>query len=60
MIGSKRKRKEVYDRMKGQGFSDEDLARIYCPIGLEIVSESTAEIAVSIAAEIVKHFNNIE
>lgn len=57
MIGSKRKRKEVYDKLIKDGFSESDLERIYSPVGLSIGSESPAEIAVSIAAEVVKHFN---
>ena len=59
MIGSKRKIKEVYDRIKSEGeFNDNDFDRIYSPIGLDIGSESPSEIAVAIAAEIVKHFNS--
>ena len=57
MIGSKRKKKEVFDKLLKSGFSEKDLERIYSPVGLSIGSESPAEIAVSIAAEIVKHFN---
>lgn len=57
MIGSKRKIKEVFDRLRSEGFGDDDIKKIYSPIGLEIGSESPAEIALSIAAEIVKHFN---
>lgn len=57
MIGSKRKRKEVYDKLLEMGYKEDDLERIYSPVGLSIGSESPAEIAVAIAAEIVKHFN---
>lgn len=57
MIGSKRKIREVFDKLRAAGFGGDDIKKIYSPIGLEIGSESPAEIALSIAAEIVKHFN---
>ena len=55
MIGSRRKRDAVYERLRGQGFSETDLARVHCPIGLEIGAETPEEIAVSINAELVAH-----
>jgi len=45
------KRKEL---LKGLGFTDEDLARIHGPIGLNIGAKSPEEIALSIMAEIVQ------
>lgn len=54
MIGSRRKREAVYGRLRGQGFTDSDLARVHCPIGLDIGAETPEEIAVSIAAELVQ------
>ena len=53
VIGSARKTKTVFGRLKEKGFTDEDLARITTPIGLEIKSETPAEIAVSIAAQMI-------
>jgi xanthine dehydrogenase accessory factor len=58
MIGSRRKIKEVFNKVRSQGFSDDDFKRVHSPIGLDIHSESPAEIAVSIAAEIIQHFNS--
>jgi xanthine dehydrogenase accessory factor len=52
MIGSRRKVLQVYDQLKVEGFSDEQLDGVYAPIGLDIGSDSPAEIAVSIVAEI--------
>ncbi len=40
------------DRLKEQGLSDADLARIHAPIGLAIGAVSPAEIAVAIMGEI--------
>jgi len=54
MIGSRRKRDAVYERLRGQGFTDADLARVRCPIGLGIGAETPEEIAVSINAELVQ------
>jgi len=53
MIGSRRKRDAVYDRLRSQGFTDADLGRVHCPIGLEINAETPEEIAVSIVAELI-------
>lgn len=54
MIGSKRKVKEVFDKLREEGFTEEEIKRIYAPIGLDIGAESPGEIAVSIIAEIIK------
>lgn len=51
MIGSRRKVLQVYDQLKADGFTAEQLAGVYAPIGLDIGSDSPAEIAVSIVAE---------
>jgi xanthine dehydrogenase accessory factor len=55
MIGSRRKRDAIYDRLRGLGFTDADLARVHCPIGLAIGAETPEEIAVSINAELIAH-----
>ncbi|MFM8495653.1 MAG: XdhC family protein, partial [Planctomycetia bacterium] len=52
MIGSRRKVLQVYDQLKSDGFSAEQLSGVYAPVGLDIGSDSPAEIAVSIVAEI--------
>jgi xanthine dehydrogenase accessory factor len=54
MIGSRRKRDAVYDRLRGQGFTEADFTRVHCPIGLDIGAETPEEIAVSIVAELIQ------
>ncbi len=54
MIGSKRRSKETIGRLAEQGYSLEELSRIHTPMGLDIAAETPAEIAVAIAAEIVR------
>jgi len=53
MIGSRKKRDITYAALRAKGFSEKDLQRVHCPIGLEIGAKTPAEIAVSIAAEII-------
>jgi xanthine dehydrogenase accessory factor len=57
MIGSRRKAAAVFASLREQGFTDEDLARVRAPIGLEIGSQTPAEIAVSIAAQLIQERN---
>jgi len=54
MIGSRRKRAAVYDSLRSEGFTDADLARVHCPIGLAIGADTPEEIALSIVAELVQ------
>ncbi len=54
MIGSKKKVKEVKERLRQKGVSQQQLDGIHAPIGLEIGAEIPEEIAISILAEIIK------
>ena len=53
MIGSRRKIRAIYDDCRAEGASDEDLRRVYAPIGLDIGALTSEEIAVAIVAELV-------
>jgi len=55
MIGSRKKRGAVYEALLGSGFTQDDLNRVHCPIGLSIGAETPEEIAVSIMAELIKN-----
>ena len=54
MIGSRRKRDVVFENLRKDGISEETLARVHSPIGLNIGAETPEEIAVSILAEIIQ------
>jgi len=53
LIGSKRKIHTILNELHAQGVSREMLAKVHAPIGLEIAAVTPAEIAVSIAAELI-------
>lgn len=53
MLASKNKVKTIKEKLEEEGFSSEELNKIHSPIGLDIKSETPAEIAVSIAAQII-------
>jgi xanthine dehydrogenase accessory factor len=52
-LGSTRTQAKRVARLKDAGFSDDQIARIHGPIGLDIRAQSPAEIAVSILAQII-------
>ena len=54
VIGSRKKMAITRERLAGDGFGEEDLARIVSPIGLSIGAQTPAEIAVSITAQLVQ------
>jgi xanthine dehydrogenase accessory factor len=54
MIGSKRRAKVTLERLVEHGYSPEELGRVHTPLGLDIAAETPAEIAVAIAAEIIR------
>ena len=54
VIGSRRKIAVANERLREMGFSEEALAQLHTPIGLPIGAQTPAEIAVSIAAEMIQ------
>jgi xanthine dehydrogenase accessory factor len=55
MIASKTKRHEIFTKLREQdGVTDDLLAKVHSPIGLDIGAETPEEIAVSIVAELIK------
>jgi xanthine dehydrogenase accessory factor len=53
MIGSRRKIRTTFDRLRADGVPEETLRRIRAPIGLDIGAQTSDEIAVAIAAELI-------
>jgi xanthine dehydrogenase accessory factor len=54
LIGSRTKRDMTFQALLDEGFTKADLERIHSPIGLAIRAETPEEIAVSIAAELIR------
>lgn len=54
MMGSARKIEQIWGNLLARGISAQSLDRVHAPIGLPIGSNTPAEIAVSIAAQIVR------
>jgi xanthine dehydrogenase accessory factor len=53
MLGSRRRGRGVFELLREKGLTDEQLARVHVPIGLDIGAQSVAEIALSVVAQIV-------
>lgn len=54
MIGSHKKNAAVFQRLAKKGISQEELDKVYSPIGIDINAQTPEEIAVSIMAEIIQ------
>lgn len=52
MIGSPQKAQALFDKLRQRGVSDEQLATVHSPIGLDIGGETPEAIALSIMAEV--------
>jgi xanthine dehydrogenase accessory factor len=55
-MGSRRTNDARADRLKAEGVTDEQLARVKAPIGLDIGSRTPEEVAIAVAAQIVDTF----
>lgn len=53
VLGSRRTHEDRLARLRSEGVSEADLARLASPIGLDLGARSPEETAVSIAAEII-------
>ena len=54
MIGSRKKNRILFDKLLEEGVAQEQLDKVYAPIGEAIYAETPEEIGVSIAAEIIR------
>ena len=57
MMGSVAKTKQLFEELENEGISKEKLKHVHSPVGINISSKTTAEIAISVAAEIIKEKN---
>ena len=53
LVANKKRAREIVDRLERAGMAKEALAKLRAPAGLSIGAQSPAEIAMSVAAEIV-------
>ena len=60
LLGSTHKVETLFRELKEEGVRQEILERIFAPIGVSIDSKTTREIAVSIAAEVVREKNRVQ
>jgi xanthine dehydrogenase accessory factor len=52
-LGSMRNHAKRKERLAAAGFTDDEIARIHCPIGINIGAQSPPEIAIAVMAEVV-------
>ena len=53
MLGSRKRGVAMRDLLRSEGFTNEELARVHTPIGLDLGGKAPAEVALSILSEIV-------
>ena len=54
MLGSKEKIATLFQSLVEDGFDKERISKVYAPIGIDIKSETTQEIAISVAAQLIR------
>lgn len=59
MLGSNTKIQQLFVELESEGINPSTWAHVYAPIGIDISSKTTMEIAISIAAEIIQHKNSV-
>ena len=60
LLGSQHKIDTLFNELKEEGINPGLLKKIFSPVGLHIDSKTTMEIAVSIAAEIIREKNKVQ
>ena len=54
LVASEKKARSLFEYLRDKGATDEEIARIKCPAGLELGGETMPEIALSVMAEITR------
>jgi xanthine dehydrogenase accessory factor len=57
MLGSEKKVETIFSELRSEGVQEELLKKVFAPVGIFINSKTPREIAVSIAAEIIRERN---
>lgn len=57
LLGSKAKIKKMFEKYRNEKLDEQKLQRIFTPVGIPIKSQTPEEIAISIAAEIIREKN---
>lgn len=57
LLGSEKKNERLFAELKQEGVEENKLAKVFAPIGVNIYSKTTREIAISIAAQIILEKN---
>ena len=57
LLGSEKKNERLFAELKQEGVEENKLSKVFAPIGLNIYSKTTKEIAISIAAQIILEKN---
>lgn len=57
VLGSRSKMNNLRKLLLGEGYSEERIERIHCPVGIKLGGETPQEIALSILAEIIQERN---
>jgi xanthine dehydrogenase accessory factor len=52
LLGSSRRGKAILDLLREDGVSEDKLARVHVPIGLDLGAQSAPEIALAVLAEV--------
>ncbi|MDX1700794.1 MAG: XdhC family protein, partial [Melioribacteraceae bacterium] len=58
MMGSSKKSSSIFKHLESEGVAKDLFEKVYTPVGIEIEAESPEEIAISIAAEIIRTKNS--
>ena len=53
LLGSEKKNEKLFAELKPEGVAKDMLDKVFAPVGINIFSKTTKEIAVSIAAQII-------
>ena len=53
LLGSEKKNERLFEELKNEGIDENKLDKVFAPVGINIFSKTTREIAISIAAQII-------